>query len=212
MWDGKFVISISGDGECGKDTAAPFFSKYLGIPYLQSTSACVVDPWWKEIQDGWWSKSNLQRPIKDIIIEPDYYPSKQDFHTDRRNRRMDWVAYIEHFNMNYGHLGVGLYAKAVEDGNQVLTGIRRTDQFQRCLDYIVDVAIWINRPGTSHDESQEYDANMCTYVIENDGTIEELQDKCKDLSYLILTDLEYGKHTAVWIENMMDVIDNIHHG
>lgn len=212
MWDNKFVISISGDGECGKDTAAPYFARYLGLNYDQSTSACVVDPWWKEIQEGVWSEGNPDRPIKSIIIERNAYDSKEHFHEDRRNRRMDWVAYIEHFNWSYGGLGVGLYAKAVEDGNQILTGIRRTEQFSRCLNHIIDVSIWIDRPGTKPDESQEYGPDLCTYVLENDGDLDDLQEKCRDLSFIILTDLEYGGHTTNWIENMLHILDSINDG
>lgn len=212
MWKNKFVISLSGHGECGKDTAAPFFSRYLSIGYQESTSACIVDPWWKEIQEGIWSEGNPERPIKEIVIERHAYDSKEQFHEDRRNRRMDWVAYIEHFNWTYGGLGVGLYTKAVEDGNQILTGIRRKGQFERCLDHIIDVPIWINRPGIKVDESQEYGPELCNFIIENDGTLDDLKEKCKDLSYIILTDIEYGKHSAAWIENKLDLLDNIYDG
>jgi len=212
MWANKFVISISGHGECGKDTAAPFFSRYLSLNYQESTSACVVDPWWDEIQKGVWSVQNQNKPegMAGLIIEPDDYPTKQAFHEDRRNRRMDWVAYIEYFNNSYGTLGVGLYAKAVEDGNQILTGIRRTAQFERCLEHVIDVPIWINRPGIKIDESQEYGPELCDWVIENDGTIDDLKVKCKEVSYMILTEIEYGKHTAAWIEHKLDILDRIY--
>jgi len=178
MWDNKFVISISGHGECGKDTAAEMFHKHLKLPYQQSTSACVVDPWWDEIQAGKWSASaKKQEQFENIIIEPDYYATKQEFYDDRRNRRMDWVTYIEWFNWNYGGIGVGLYARAVENGNQILTGIRRTAQFKRCLENIIDVAIWIDRPETPIDESQEYGPELCDFIIQNDSTLEDLEQK-----------------------------------
>ena len=204
MHDNKFVISISGNGECGKDTAALYLSHFLKIPYQQSTSSCVVQPWWEEIQDNRWSKDHGGKPkgLEHINIEVGDYKSKEEFYADRRNRRMDWVDYIEAFNWSYGGHGVGLYAKAVEDGNQILTGIRRKGQFQRCLAHIIDVAIWIDRDGTV-DESQEYDSSMCHYVIENNGTFDDLKTACADLSSVILRDMKHASYTVQWIEKVM---------
>lgn len=201
MWNGKFVVSISGNGECGKDTAAMYISQLLRIPYKQSTSACVVDPWWNEIQNGLWSAGYRNKPdgMDGLIIEKDFYKSKEEFHNDRRNRRMDWVSYIEYFNLVNSKFGIGLYEKSVEDGNQILTGIRRTGQFNRCLEHIIDVSVWMNRPGADIDESQEYDSDMCDYTLENDGTLDDLKNSCIELCADILKDQNHKNFTKIWI-------------
>jgi hypothetical protein len=142
--------------------------------------------------------------IKNIVIEPYQYASKAEFHEDRRNRRMDWVHYIEYFNWNYGNNGIGLYEKTVEDGNHILTGIRRTGQFERCLDHIIDVAIWINRDSASHDESQEYGEESCDYTIDNNGTLEDLVERCNQVAYNIMSNLEHGDFTTDWIIQKLD--------
>lgn len=209
MWQNKFVISLSGNGECGKDTAAPFFSHFLRLPYQKSTSSCVVEPWWEEIQQGRWEPDFNEKPygLKHINIPRTQYASKQEFYEGRRDRRMDWVDYIEAFNWNYGGLGVGLYAKTVEQGNQILTGIRRVGQFQRCLKHIIDVSIWINRPGCTNDESQEYGPELCDHVLENDGTIEELKNKCANLSKDILISMSNDSYVIEWIELCIDELN-----
>lgn len=199
----NLVISISGDGQCGKDTAAPILSKLLNIPYSNSTSACIVDHWWDEIKSGLWSAANSNKPggMQGLIIEPDQYDSRVAFHTDRRNRRMDWVDYIEYYNLSNGDHGIGLYEKTVNDGNFILTGIRRTGQFKRCLEHLIDVSIWMVRDGLPHDESQEYGPELCDYILDNNGNLDDLNNNCLHLACSILTNIRNYEFAGDWIWN-----------
>jgi hypothetical protein len=182
MYDNKFVLAISGDGECGKDLAAVYFAKFLDIGYLHSTSYAVVDYWWNEIVSGAWSKNAVKQAVANhLTIEPDFYKSKEELYEDRRNRRMDWVSYIHYFN-NIDGSNIKLYKESVAQGNQILTGIRRKGQFEDCLREIIDCAVWIERPGNKPDETSEYGPELCDYTIINDGTIDDLINKIKELS------------------------------
>lgn len=180
MHNNKFIISISGDGECGKDLAASIFSKYLGINYMHSTSYAVVDHWWAEIQSDMWSKDYFKPGgTESLIIEKDYYKNKEEFYEDRRNRRHDWVTYIHYYN-NIDGSNIKLYKDSIIYGNQILTGIRRRQQFIDCLT-LIDYAVWMIRPGNKIDKTSEYGPELCDAILINDGTIFDLEHKIKNM-------------------------------
>jgi hypothetical protein len=180
MYDDKFVLSISGDGECGKDTAAEFFSRHLNINYIHSTSYAVVDYWWEEIISGKWSSDSIKPECaKNVTIEPLDYKSKEELYEDRRNRRQDWVDYIHYYN-NLDSSNIKLYKESIIQGNQILTGIRRRQQFLDCLK-IIDYSIWMVRPNNKIDSTSEYGSELCDEILLNDGTVQELEYKIKEI-------------------------------
>ena len=192
----RFVISISGHGESGKDEFALMLAEFTGLKYIQSTSEIIKEVWWDEILGGVWSAKNARDPecvralrmgLADIIIEPETYPSIEAVYADRRNRREEWKTYIGTYNVVRDPLhGIATYKHTVYRGNDFLCGIRQRREFLACKEHLIAKSIWLNRPGTPVDPTQEYGPDLCDVVVANNGTLDELREKAWLLSDTLL--------------------------
>lgn len=178
------VISISGHGGAGKDEFAQMLAKEAGLRYLESTSEIIKEVWWAQIQAGHWSRHRTAEHawklvvmgLDGIFIEPDEYPNIEAFYADRRNRREEWKQYIGRYNTHYDpEDGIATYKQTVARGNQFLCGIRQRREFLTCRMKLVDLTVWIDRPGIPKDPTQEYESSLCQFLIRNNGSLEDLQ-------------------------------------
>ena len=176
----RIITSISGHGESGKDEFAKMLAEITGFSFLTSTSEIVKWAWWSEIQKGLWAR-NRGGPgplpgCERIAIEPDEYTSIDDFYADRRNRRDWWERYIGSYNTFYDpEEGIATYKRTIEAGNDFLCGIRQAREFSQCRKSLIDFAVWVERPGIPIDPTQEYGADQCDLVINNDGSLADLR-------------------------------------
>lgn len=178
------VISISGHGGAGKDEFAQMLAKEAGLRYLESTSEIIKEVWWAQIQEGRWSRcrtsdhemeAETRMGLDGIFIEPDEYPNIEAFYADRRNRREEWKQYIGRYNTHYDpEDGIATYKQTVARGNQFLCGIRQRREFLACREKLIDLSIWIDRPGAPRDPTQEYESSLCQFLIRNNGSLESL--------------------------------------
>lgn len=192
----RIITSISGHGESGKDALARMLADITGFSFLVSTSEIIKWHWWAEICRGDWARNRggtLLPGCEKIAIEPDEYSTIEEFYADRRNCRDWWKLYIGSFNTFYDpDQGIATYKKTVEAGNDFLCGIRQEREFKQCRESLIDVSIWINRPGTLVDPTQEYGADLCDIVVENDGDLDALRDRAEQVANYNILPLMFG--------------------
>lgn len=154
------IISISGDGGAGKDTLALWLKENTSLTYTKSTSAYV--------------KTEM---FEYMTMLGFVYPNEEVCYADRINHRTIWAKFIDDYNCNDP---ARLYKKCLED-QQILTGVRRYKEFKACLDLnIINLKIWVLRPGNPKDSTQEYGPELCDVILLND-TISSFLGRAKNL-------------------------------
>lgn len=176
MYASRVIVSVSGDGQCGKDLVAEWLSTHTDLSYYHSTSYAAAQHIFDEISSGKWEpKNGLWTPHDDTEwgklqlkynFDRHQYATKDDCYEDRRHHRQFWADWIGLKNKE-DYNDIWLYREAVKQGNDILTGVRKDWEFQGCLDELIDFAIWIDRDGTPEDPTQLYGAEMCHMRIKN---------------------------------------------
>jgi hypothetical protein len=156
-------ISISGHGGVGKDEVAKWLTAHTTLKYTKSTSAYAlpdIRPW-LEIQAG----------LK--------YDSDEECYEDRSNHRSLWALFIDEINKQDPAF---LYRRCLAD-QDILTGVRRKHEFQAVLDLkVIDLKIWIERPGHPVDPTQGYGPEYCDIVVINEtDKWHETEDRLRNI-------------------------------
>ena len=160
----KPVILISGDAGCGKDEAAVCFRSHGPFTYNCSTSYVALKKMW----------ANKESPC--------YYATISQMYEDRVNHRKWWADWVDKYNQA-SPSKAQLYLDAIEEGNTILTGVRKTVEFVALARLgIVDLIIWIDRPGIPRDRTQEYGHELADVVIKNDSDIMTFHRRCQMLA------------------------------
>lgn len=156
-------ISISGHGQAGKDEVAKWLAKHTTLKYTKSTSAYAIPEImpWLQMQGGL------------------YYETPEACYEDRANHRELWAMFIDIMNR---HDPAFLYRKCLAD-QDILTGVRRKHEFQAVLDLkVVDLKIWIERPGNPIDSTQGYGPEYCDLTVINEtGKWEQTEDRLRNI-------------------------------
>ena len=166
----RFVY-ITGHGRHGKDTVADMMARYGGYRPCDS------------------SKFVCQRAVFPCMT--DMYDTWEECYADRHNHRQTWYDLISIHN-DVGHeLSVELFKE-----HDVYTGLRSKRELDAFKNLFPDdtFVIWVDgsdrlppEPATSISITQE-DAD---WVIDNNGTEEELTAKVADLLMILSYDMAY---------------------
>lgn len=145
-------IGISGPGRCGKDTAAEWLGRHTTMRYKAGTSL--------------WAASmvfdHLQR------ADGPRYATKDDCWQDRHNHRMLWAEVIAQYNRDDP---VAMYRDCLAE-QDILTGVRWRHEFEAInAAGLVDLWVWVERPGVELDLTMQYTADNCDVVVLNTGTL-----------------------------------------
>jgi hypothetical protein len=144
----RFKLAIVGPAGAGKDEAAKHIRENTDLTGEWSTS------------EWYWAR------VEGLFLDGLAEVKKTSY--GRESLAKDIVAY------NKSHLGIRLYKEMIEDGYDIIVGIRRLDELRRCLeDGLIDEVLWISAdvPAdgtlnfTPHDLEQRGIAHT---VIEND--------------------------------------------
>lgn len=170
----KLKLMILGHARHGKDTVAEILRDNLGLKFISSSFAAaekVMVPYFRSIG-----------------IE---YASLDDCYADRVNHRAEWHDQIKAYNTpDSAKLAREIYSVA-----DIYVGIRSDVELaaikkERMFDY----SLWVDR--SKHVEPESADScsvasQMADYVINNNGTLEQLKIRTLSL-YWDLISLEYA--------------------
>lgn len=175
MYNNLPVIILAGDGGSGKDTVAEILSNKSGIPYTHSTSYAAAGKMWEEIKRG------EHHPV----TNPFHYTNAEEWYAARSRHRRFWADWIDNYNKT-SQSKCRLYTECVEQGNHILTGIRKAHELAAFISTgIPDITIWIDKPGTPRDPTQEYGSEKCDLIFPNVGDFLSIQIRVVSLVKLL---------------------------
>lgn len=170
----KLKLMIMGYARHGKDTVAEILQTNLNLKFASSSFAAaekVMVPYFKSVSVT--------------------YPSLEVCYADRINHRAEWYEQIKAYNTPDGsRLAREIYAE-----NDIYVGIRNVVEFEAIRDArLFNYSIWVDR--SKHVPLEPTSSitvlpSMADYVIDNNGTLEELKIKTLAL-YWDLVSLEYA--------------------
>jgi hypothetical protein len=156
-------IALSGPGRCGKGTAAECLAKTTGLRYVGGTSwfarsiVFAAMPWWKRL--WYWTPERAWR--------------------HRHKSRRFWALKIAEYN---GDDPTRLYRDCLAE-QDILEGVRWRHEQAACrAANLVDLWVWIDRPGIPPDPTMEYGPEACDLVIDNSGTLAEFHHNLRSFA------------------------------
>lgn len=200
-------LMICGSGESGKDELAKILKKHLPeINYKYPTSYYCIDIFYEEVQNGIWTNERLRD--QGLYFEgyyPNQYGSKETFYESRRYHRDIWGYWVKQFNKDDP---IKLYQLAIDKGERVFVGLRKVKEYDSFREKFPNsFSIWVQRDSVKHDPTQEYGPDKCDFIIQNNGTIEELENKVKKLVSFFMK--EMYKNLDSQLNEIDKSIDNI---
>lgn len=149
-------IAVCGYGRHGKETAAKYLAKQLCLKYEGCTS-------------------QIAAKMVFNVLGPVYgYKDALECWCDRAYHRAEWYDIIKEYNKPDG---LTLY-RDMAAANDIIDGIRDRDELKAAIEAgICSFSVWIDASGRVPPEagsSCTIGREDCTYVIDNNGTIEQL--------------------------------------
>lgn len=170
----KIKLMILGYARHGKDTVAEILTKEHGLKFVSSSHAAaekVMVPYFRSIG-----------------VE---YASLEECYADRVNHRQEWYEQISGYNTpDKARLAREIYSEA-----DIYVGIRSAEEFNAVkAEGLFQYSIWVDRSEHQPPESTASNTitqDMANYVLNNNGTLEQLRIRTSNLYYDLMS-LEYG--------------------
>ena len=168
MHNGRYIIHIAGPGRCGKDTIAATLRDLVeDLRYVHSTSYTAAPFLYQAIKRGEFEHEELNANTYKTLHE--CYNARNE----SQYMRKIWAGYIDKLNER---TGTELYRMTIDNGNDILTGIRKVREITSCIDQgIIDLNIWVcNRLNVQNlDVTQEYGPEICDFIFLNEPIVDE---------------------------------------
>lgn len=156
-------LLIIGHGRHGKDTVCEILRDQYGFNFQSSSKFCS------------------QKFIFDMLKDKYGYSNEDECYEDRSNHRAEWYNAIVAYNENdLARLGREIFQE-----HTIYCGLRNIEEFIAMKEEkVFDYCIWVDRskhlplePETSMTLKKE----NADFIIDNNGTLEELDLRIKDL-------------------------------
>ncbi len=165
-------ILILGWGRSGKDTAAELIEKYTGLEFCSSSLFCAETVVFPELAE----KYNYKNAIECF--------------EDRANHREEWFNLINDYNNPDG----AKMAREMMKESSIYVGMRDYRELKDCKeDNIFDIILWIDAPKRCKKESvksMNLTKEHADIIIENNGTLEEFEDKIRRFCKILKTNFD----------------------
>lgn len=161
-------LLVIGHGRHGKDTVCEILQKTYGFSFENSSNFC--------------NKRFVYQMLKDRYG----YNSPKECFQDRHNHRAEWYnAICEYNGLDGAKLGREIFAE-----HDIYCGLRNKREFHAMRNSgVFDYAIWVDRSDHLPLESKTsmtLEPWMADYVIDNNGSLEELQFNISQLMRFLL--------------------------
>ncbi len=163
----RFKILVIGHGGHGKDTVSAMLRDLYGFSFTSSSMFCA------------------ERVIMPAMAGGRYATVEECFE-DRVNRRAEWYRLIRDFNRpDPSALG-----RAIFEEHDVYCGLRSKAELHALMNArAVDFVIWVDRSDNVAPEGRDsctVEPWMAHYVLDNNGTLEDLEFNVRQLMSTIL--------------------------
>lgn len=169
----KPKLLILGYARHGKDTVAEMLRDDYGFNFMSSSEFVAREIMW----DNW-----------GVAV----YPTFEEMFADRVNHRTLWMQMISAYNTPDKTRTASTMVN--RDGYDMYVGMRRLDELKACREArIFDAVIWVDRSQFLEPEIGSMDITMGNsnydYLIDNNGSLEELKTKVEKLIHQISDDM-----------------------
>jgi hypothetical protein len=175
-------LMIFGYARHGKDTVADILVRRFGVTAISSSLFAA-----ESIMVPYFASKGIT------------YPSLADCYADRVNHRAEWFDEIAAYNaVDLAKLTRNLYAKY-----QIYTGIRNDREFNQAkCEGLFDYSIWVDR--SAHLPAEGANSNkmwpwMADYILDNNGTLEELESRASTLYMRLWRQFENRYRKPEWV-------------
>lgn len=171
-------LLVIGNARHGKDTVCEILRDQHGFTFRSSSDFCA------------------ERFIYQALRDKYNYQSYDECYNDRHNHRAEWYNMIHDYCRNdYARLGREIFAE-----NDIYCGLRNKGEFHAMRNTgVFDYAVWVDRSDYIPPEdrsSMSLEIWMADYVIDNNGSVEDLQRNVADLTKHLLKNRAQDHLTA----------------
>lgn len=156
-------ICIIGHARHGKDSVAEILNRVFGMKFEASSMICAREFIFDKLKDKYG------------------YTTVEECWVDRVNHRAEWFDMI----CDYGKDDKSIVTKEILKHNDCYVGIRAIPEFKASVS-LFDIVIWVDaskRLPLEPESSMELTPDMADIIIDNNGTLIELEYKVMRLGY-----------------------------
>lgn len=167
-------LLVIGQAHHGKDTACELLRDWFGLNFQSSSMFCL--------------KHIIYPALRDKYL----YLSEEECYADRINHRAEWFDLIKAYNEGDNTR----LARGILQESDIYCGLRSKKELHACKNaQLFDAVIWIDgseRVSPEDSSSCTVEPWMADYVVDNNGTVENLEKNLRDVMSCIMSAVELG--------------------
>jgi dephospho-CoA kinase len=156
-------LLIIGHGRHGKDTVSEYLQDNYGMQFKSSSMHCA------------------ENAVYPVLKERYGYSSVEECYGDRHQHRSEWYDLISDYCKN----DLARIGREIFEVSDIYCGLRNVREFHSIKNNgLFDYCIWVDRSHyleTEPKSSMSLEPWMADYVIDNNGTLEQLYRNIDDL-------------------------------
>lgn len=163
----KNKLIVIGYGRHGKDTVCEIIKEHYGYTFTSSSMFCA------------------EKVVFPELTKKYNYTTVEECYNDRHNHRKEWFDLIAEYNEpDLTSLGRLLFQE-----HDIYCGLRRKEELMALqIENVADYTIWVDaseRLPPENTDSCTVSEDMADFVIYNNGTLSELEEKVHSLMKLL---------------------------